>query len=411
MRILHNRSLLIHIKSKFHRLFMQHAFMSQIISSLTTFLSSVIVLNLLDGSELKKWFLYLIPSLALQGVIRNVYLETDLITYGSVQKKTFDYSAKFALFPLFLYVGLNLILDTRIELIDFIAVIYSMLVIIQDLLRYRLIKSSPKLVLLADLVWAIVFLCILLFTVSFDDKFTKTILVILLCGPCLSTGILLGKLKRNLRSNNSVAKLMDYPIARGILIINNFVILFSTIVINTLITASFSHDEFYLFRVTQTLISPIQSIGLAIWVSQIIHSTNDSIAFPKKIIVRSLSINTLIISILTLFAFFCAHLEVLGFDGSQATTLIVGTFSPIINMSFYALSLTMRKMQKFREIAFASFFSNTLLVILIILNAKKLTVLEFYLYQGISMSCHHAVLILAFQGRIRLKSFFKAVEK
>jgi hypothetical protein len=204
---------------------------------------------------------------------------------------------------------------------------------------------------------------------------------------------------------------MDYPIARGILIINNFVILFSTIVINTLITASFSHDEFYLFRVTQTLISPIQSIGLAIWVSQIIHSTNDSIAFPKKIIVRSLSINTLIISILTLFAFFCAHLEVLGFDGSQATTLIVGTFSPIINMSFYALSLTMRKMQKFREIAFASFFSNTLLVILIILNAKKLTVLEFYLYQGISMSCHHAVLILAFQGRIRLKSFFKAVEK
>jgi hypothetical protein len=61
---------------------------SQGITSATNFLTSICAIKFLDTGDFQKWFVYVVSTLAIQGVLRTTVLESDLIEFGSVGGKS-----------------------------------------------------------------------------------------------------------------------------------------------------------------------------------------------------------------------------------------------------------------------------------------------------------------------------------
>ena len=158
-------------------------FLSQLLSSATSFLGSVIALACLQDSELKKWFLYVGTSMALQGVIRAALLETDLLLYGQVSKRNRILSLLCTLLPFSLLLVVHSFLDLQITFLDLILVITSVLSLVQDMFRYELIRHDRLGVVFADGTWLLISFIGLVLAMTPIRHSPLTIYAILLLGP------------------------------------------------------------------------------------------------------------------------------------------------------------------------------------------------------------------------------------
>lgn len=318
-------------------------FLSQLISSATSLLGSVIALAALHGSDLKKWFLYVGTSMALQGVIRATLLETDLLLYGHVTKKNRSWSLLCSLLPFTLLLVVHLILDMKLSLLDLILVITSVLSLVQDKLRYELVRNDRLGVVLADATWCFLSIIGLLLVMTPVRHSPLTIYAILFFGPSISSVYLHSR--RKLMSPQSMNP--ELKNVRRYIILQNLSILMFTFFTNLILTKYLSGELFYQFRLIQTVVSPIQSIGLAIWFSKIVHFDKDLKEYTQ-IFRKSRRLIIFAISYLFIFLLFILNGKshsILNVDIIGLLAVMAAGIAPILNIGFYEVSLYIRSKQ------------------------------------------------------------------
>jgi len=380
-------------------------FLSQLLSSATSFLGSVIALACLHDSELKKWFLYFGTSMALQGVIRASLLETDLLLYGHVSKKNRILSLFCTLLPFSLLVIVQSVLDLQLTLLDLILVITSVLSLVQDMLRYEFIRNDRLGVVLADGIWFLISFIGLVLVITPIRDAPLTIYAILLLGPSFSSLHLLFRCKP-LEYQSPSESSAGINSTRRYIILQNSWTLIITFVTNVILTKYLSGELFYQFRLIQTSVSPVQSFGLAVWFSKIVQYDKDLKEY-SRIFRNSQKLIIFSTSFLLLFLF-CTlttkSLLILSFDVIWLITVLAAATGPILNIGFYEISLYLRSKQLFFETFIVGLLVLPLTPVLYFLLKSHLSLGAIF---GIPLACmiiQQTIYLLIFRSSLSISS-------
>ncbi len=380
-------------------------FLSQLLSSATSFLGSVIALACLQDSELKKWFLYVGTSMALQGVIRAALLETDLLLYGQVSKRNRILSLLCTLLPFSLLLVVNSFLDLQITFLDLILVITSVLSLVQDMLRYELIRHDRLGVVFADGTWLLISFIGLVLAMTAIRHSPLTIYAILLLGPFFASSHLQYR-RKLLKQRSPLETNAGIKSSRRYIILQESWTLIITFFTSVILTKYLNGELFYQLRLIQTVVSPIQSFGLAVWFSKIVQFDKNRKQY-LKIFRNSQKQIIFAISFFSLFLFCISNtksLLILSFDVIWLLTVLAAGAAPILNIGFYEISLYLRNKQLFFETFLVGLLVLPLTPIWYFLLRSHLSLGAIFAIPLATMITQHTIYLVIFRLSLRKTS-------
>jgi len=358
------------------------AYLSQNITSLTNFITSVSAIAFLEPADFRKWFIYVSSTLALQGVMRTSVLESDLIDFGRLQKKHYLTILRVSALPIFLVPAINAFLNTSVTTIDIILSLYGFFILVQDACRYAYLSHKPKYAMLSDSVWLLtaLILMILIISTSFVDLSVFLSLVIL--GPITSLVILFVPSRSITNEQQWQVKLQGKIRERNFLVAQAIYGTMVTVVINFFVAKFCSANELHTIRLIQTISSPFQALASAYWLTIILRKSESGFVrdIIRKNLTRIVKFIFLLVAIICSFEIFSRNYIRHSYTDDWKTILIA-VATPIFNAVLYSSTYILRYFKKYKGMMLLSIFVSTILLITIIFYAKHLTAFSFFIIQ------------------------------
>jgi hypothetical protein len=362
-------------------------FSSQIVSSLTNFVTSVSAIMFLSSGDFRKWYIYVTSTLAIQGVMRTSLFESDLMDFGGIQERHKFLILKVSLLPFLMIPVVSLVLRIEISFVDFALSLYCFSVLVQDACRYVFLGSKPEIALLSDSIWLVSSL-VLLSLVIFHKNLIQIpyFLMLTVCGPFFAllciflfwkicAGIII--VQGTQRSNDRERRYLAIQSIYGTII---------AIVANFIIAKYCSSDQLYIIRVIQAVSSPFQALALAYWLT-IVNSGRNSM-----LVVNVIRMNIArMLRFFLIFGILLYAIEVssknfdLDSPADQGKTLLVAISIPIFNAAVYSSTYTLRYFRKYKEMMISSIMVSSAFVFAIVSLKDSLNALVFFLLQFASI--------------------------
>ena len=358
------------------------AYLSQNITSLTNFITSVSAIAFLEPADFRKWFIYVSSTLALQGVMRTSVLESDLIDFGRLQKKHYLTILRVSALPIFLVPAINAFLNTSVTTIDIILSLYGFFILVQDACRYAYLSHKPKYAMLSDSVWLLtaLILMILIISTSFVDLSVFLSLVIL--GPITSLVILFVPSRSITSEQQWQVKIQGKIRERNFLVAQAIYGTMVTVVINFFVAKFCSANELHTIRLIQTISSPFQALASAYWLTIILRKSESGFVrdIIRKNLTRIVKFIFLLVAIICSFEIFSRN-YIRHSYADDWKTILIAVATPIFNAVLYSSTYILRYFKKYKGMMLLSIFVSTILLITIIFYAKHLTAFSFFIIQ------------------------------
>jgi hypothetical protein len=358
------------------------AYLSQNITSLTNFITSVSAIAFLEPADFRKWFIYVSSTLALQGVMRTSVLESDLIDFGRLQKKHYLTILRVSALPIFLVPAINAFLNTSVTTIDIILSLYGFFILVQDACRYAYLSHKPKYAMLSDSVWLLtaLILMILIISTSFVDLSVFLSLVIL--GPITSLVILFVPSRSITSEQQWQVKIQGKIRERNFLVAQAIYGTMVTVVINFFVAKFCSANELHTIRLIQTISSPFQALASAYWLTVILRKSESGFVrdIIRKNLTRIVKFIFLLVAIICSFEIFSRN-YIRHSYADDWKTILIAVATPIFNAVLYSSTYILRYFKKYKGMMLLSIFVSTILLITIIFYAKHLTAFSFFIIQ------------------------------
>lgn len=264
------------------------SFISQITTSGTNFLSSIVAVRFLESNDLRIWALYIPITLVIQGIMRAIFYEIDLIRQKHLSKiSLIAFLISILILPSIGILNMKINQNSNFG-VNFEFTLICTLILFQDFLRYTHIMFLPTKVLISDSILFIFsllsFLMYALGIKSWSNNSTWSICNLVGLAIAISTIV---KFKLELAFKFQI-KTGSYR--RLNLFLPNFFLLTSSILTNSFVTLFLNDELLRKFRTLNILQNIFFAIVFAIWFKNIsnAHSTkigiNRNISDKKKLL-------------------------------------------------------------------------------------------------------------------------------
>lgn len=358
------------------------AYLSQNITSLTNFITSVSAIVFLDSADFRKWFIYVSSTLALQGVMRTSVLESDLIDFGRLQKKHYLTILKVSVIPIFLVPAINAFLNTSVSAIDIILSLYGFFILVQDACRYAYLSHKPKYAMLSDSVWLLTALALIMLIISTSLVNISLFLLLVIVGPITSL-VVLFVLSRSLTSEHHwQVKIHGKFRERNFLVAQAIYGTMVTVVINFFVAKFCSANELHTIRLIQTISSPFQALASAYWLTIVLKKSESGLVrdIIDKNLTRIVKFIFLLVTIICSFEIFSRN-YIRYSNTDDWKTILIAIATPIFNASLYSSTYILRYFKKYKEMMLASIIVSTILLTTIVFYADIINAFSFFVIQ------------------------------
>ncbi len=358
------------------------AYLSQNITSLTNFITSVSAIAFLEPADFRKWFIYVSSTLALQGVMRTSVLESDLIDFGRLQKKHYQTILRVSALPIFLVPAINAFLNTSVTTIDIILSLYGFFILVQDACRYAYLSHKPKYAMLSDSVWLLTALILMMLIISTSFVDLSVFLSLVILGPITSLVILFVPSRSITSEQQWQVKIQGKIRERNFLVAQAIYGTMVTVVINFFVAKFCSANELHTIRLIQTISSPFQALASAYWLTIILRKSESGFVrdIIRKNLTRIVKFIFLLVAIICSFEIFSRN-YIRHSYADDWKTILIAVATPIFNAALYSSTYILRYFKKYKEMMLLSIFVSTILLITIIFYAKHLTAFSFFIIQ------------------------------
>jgi hypothetical protein len=373
-----------------HRFKFGYGFFSQGITSFTNFLTSICAINYLGTEEFQKWFVYVVPTLAIQGVLRTTILESDLIEFGQVAGIRRRAIISASLFPIVLMPIVNGYLKSSISSLDFALAIYCALVLLQDATRYNFLGSSPRLALVSDCIWFCVILALFLVGAVVGGNDLNLFLALTTTGPLLGCAVFLifkgQRVDRNVIDKTIIAR-KHFQDSKLRYLFSQSLFGTAVTILTLFILARFcTVDELKTIRIIQTISSPFYALAAAYWLTVVVSKsgTRHLIELIPRIIRNVLLFLVLLPTVLICISFFTKsykgylHVEIIPIA-------IVAISVPVINAITYPTSYFLRLTEKYKGTMINSFIGSGFFLTAVKFAGNEITAMSYFTLQLISI--------------------------
>jgi hypothetical protein len=251
-----------------------HGVSSQVTTSATNFLTSICAIKFLDTGDFQKWFVYVLSTLAIQGLLRTAVLESDLIQFGLVGDKRKRVIFFASLLPFVLMPLINGFLKSTISEVDFALAIYCALVLIQDATRYKYLAESPKLTLVSDATWFLTIIVLFFLGSLAGEIDLYWFLGLTIAGPLMGCVVFLFLRKPEIEKHRFKAKQLNDS-QRKYLLVQSIFGTAVTILIFFVLARYCKADELEKIRIIQTIASPFYALAAGYWLSIVTSKSNN----------------------------------------------------------------------------------------------------------------------------------------
>ena len=346
---------------------------SQGASSCSNFvMSSFAVINF-DSLNLSKWCIYVVGALILQGCIRNIFLEPDFSIFGTITKRNFRISilVSFA-FPLIALWPTLVITRSNPGFDDLIFIMYSIILLVEDCYRYKLLTQFPRLIVCADTSILFVAICIIMFkeTLNLNQLFCLFILAFVEIAIVLYlTSVKISKsfLPKEIRNFTRESYL-------GLQSLINLVSMLS---LNLLVVNYLTYHKLLEYKIIQLALSPIQAAVLLLWLIRLNGYRSSSAHLNYSELKSSIKIN---MAVFLTFSLIYCYLELPFFNRTDLKwSFYIGIVSIWINAVLTPLNLILRKFELFNVVGIGSAFSGALATSYFFVYKNSLTLISLYL--------------------------------
>lgn len=355
-----------------------NAFLSQIYTSATNFLTSLAAIRFLDGDAFRYWCLFVPGVLIVQGFLRSSFYEINMKKLSQTNiTKVFGYvlvsSSPF---------GFLLLTKFSIESSLFlIATIlyYAGLVIIQDFFRYKNLATNVELVAKSDLIWLIFTITTFLFLSIYQEAPNHVILGIFIIGPVFALIPLIFGVNNQYVGNEAGMKI-DRTHVSVFIFLTGFTTLISGLFLNTYTVVNFSMSDLQNYRIIFSFIGPVQTVGFAIWTQKIVNSLKSDLNFtfePR----RKLILTTLFYWVF-LFASINLFYQAAIISQSLLILAIVAMHPIILNICMYDFQIQLRHCGQYQILVFPAILANLILIVSLISLSQALQIYSFVLWSS-----------------------------
>lgn len=360
----------------------REGFLSQSITSATTFLTSLLIINISNPIELRKWFLYVVSALVFQGFLRSTFLEQRILTSDKKHSRTSFFILLFSLFPVSIIPIVSMHTKSSFGILDSLMIIFAVLSLLQDILRYLLFQSKGSSVILGDSIWLFSATTVLVITYLRPETRLTTVIALLIVGPMLAIVYLVLRLEK-----------VDFNLkVVGLSYINHFQYLvgasslFFSLLLNFLIAKYLDDDNFRNLRIVQTLASPVQAIMLSFWLHTVLENKDGK---NIRSVMQSIRSNFRLLSryslpIIAVFgSLFLVSAEI--FSYSISFCVLLGIFASVTNSCFYPIGTFMRRKRMFQEMFEVNLLVGFLVSLIFFVRGSELKLIEIQLYLSVSI--------------------------
>ena len=346
---------------------------SQAVSSGSNFAISAYAIISFDHSDFLKWCIFSVSTLALQGSLRSIFLESEFSVYGTVRKKNLQICI---IVSLFFVIGLvfacNSILSLQFSATDVFLSMYCFSLLLVDSLRYKYLKFKPKLTLFADL--AIFLMACLLLIAHFGS-------IHLGVNEALSSmiGVQIGSVAFLLFfGNNSlieVSKNQDFY-SEKFLGLQSLINLICMVSANFILVRFLSVEQLREFRSIQLFVSPLQSLTLIFWLRSLYGYQENSVNRLWMEFMSRLKMGTVITTFTIAGIGFMQIYSDLSLE--QLTAAFLAFAIVMTNVVCMPLNLILRKLNLYKSMAYLSAGFSLMTPLLFLIFRENLSLIQVF---------------------------------
>jgi hypothetical protein len=346
---------------------------SQAVSSASNFVMAAFAIVSFEHSDFLKWCIFSVSTLALQGCLRNIFLESEFAIYGTVRKRNLQICICTSfLFVIFLVFVSNTILNSDFSDVDLFLALYSFSLLLEDFYRYKFLKIKPKVTLLVDVAILIAACILLIGYFTWLDFTIVQALSIMIGVQFTSFAIFLFSTHEKFIES---AERRDYY-RESFLSIQSLTNLVSMVGANFLLVKFLSIDQLRDFRLIQLSISPLQSLSLILWLWSLAGFQESSLERLRSVFFTRLK-NGTVITTLTLvpILLFVSYSDL---QHEQLIAFLLAFYIVLTNAVCMPLNLMLRKLESYKSIAFLSAGLGLLTPLLYFLLRENLGLIEIF---------------------------------
>ena len=355
-----------------------NAFLSQIYTSATNFLTSLAAIRFLDGDAFRYWCLFVPGVLILQGFLRSSFYEMNMKTLSQTNiPKVFGY-ALISSSPFGFLLLTTFSIESGLFLITTI-LYYAGLVLIQDFFRYKNLATHVESVAKSDLIWLIFTMTTFLFLNIYQEAPNHVILGIFIIGPVLAlTPLMFGVNNQSVGHEASIK--IDRTHVSVFIFLFSFTTLISGLFLNTYTVINFSMSDLQNYRLIFTFIGPLQTVGIAIWTQKIVNSLESDLNITyepqSKLILKTLLYSVFLFASINLFY------QAAIISKSLLILAIVAMHPILLNISTFDFQIQLRHYGKYQMLVIPAIFANLILIVSLIFLSQALQIYIFVLWSS-----------------------------
>ena len=358
---------------------------SQGITSATNFLTSICAIKFLDTGDFQKWFVYVVSTLAIQGVLRTTILEFDLIEFGSVGGKSKRVVFLVSIFPFALMPIINGYFKSTISEMDFALAIYCALVLIQDATRYKYLGEWPKLTLVSDAVWLLTIVVLFLLGVRVGDIDLYWFLGLTIVGPLLGCAVFLFSRKPEIASSRKTIEPLDDS-QRGYLLAQSVFGTALTILTLFVLARYCTTSELKTIRIIQTIASPFYALAAGYWLTVVTSKPDDmdlNEMLPRT--VRNLFAYLVFLPMVLTGVYILGQKFDLRFYTEIISIAIIAISVPIINVITYPTNYILRLLRQYKIPMWITLIFSTLFFCSVVYTGDTISAILYFVLQFVSI--------------------------
>jgi hypothetical protein len=373
---------------------------SQGITSATNFLTSICAIKFLDTGDFQKWFVYVVSTLAIQGVLRTTVLESDLIEFGSVGGKSKRVVFLVSLLPFALIPLINGYFKSAISELDFALAIYCALVLIQDATRYKYLGESPKLTLVSDTVWLSTIVVLFLLGVTVGDIDLYWFLGLSIVGPLLGCTVFLFFRKPEIEISRKTIEPLDDS-QRGYLLAQSVFGTALTILTLFVLARYCTTSELKTIRIIQTIASPFYALAAGYWLTVVTSKPDDmdlNEILPRTL--RNLFAYLVFLPMVLTGIYILGQKFDLRFFTEIISIAIIAISVPIINVITYPTNYILRLLRQYKIPMWITLIFSTFFFCSVVYTGETISAVLYFVLQFVSILAIQCLrLILCIQIR------------
>lgn len=362
-----------------------YRFFSQAITSVTNFVTSICAINYLNPEEFRKWFVYVVSTLAIQGVLRTTVLESDLIDYGKISSIRSRAILIASLFPFVVMLSSYGYSRSSFSDLDIALAIYCTLILIQDVARYRFLSVEPRITLYSDAVWLSVVLILLSVGTFFGLISLFWFLGLSILGPLLGCVVFLMFHKSRIKKSRGKVLRVGDSQRRYLLVQSVFGTLVTLFTLFTLARYC-SAGELETIRIIQTIASPFYSLAAAYWLTIVAGQPNTR-NFNEDLsrTIRNLAGYLVFLSTVSILIYLLGDKTHFVEVRELVVTMIIAVSVPIVNAITYPTSYILRSRRQYLSTMKISLMVSGLFLCSIIYVGSTISAIVYFFFQLMSI--------------------------